>query len=302
MMNREQLTLTAKRKIEARRMKALSVRDHTLEELRKHSDFRNCEHALRAAQVKYVFERDDSAKADIEKYRQLQKQLLAKYHLTEADLLPKFHCKKCEDTGYFEGKYCTCMQEEISKLLLSESNVQNADFTFEKSTETDKHNVAVYNLAKKVCVDGTPKNILLTGGTGSGKTFLLSACANLCVNLGKSVLFMTAYNLNSKFLECHLSDLAEKQTILDSLMDADVLVIDDLGTEVIYKNVTAEYMFELLNERIVRGKQTFFSTNLSLAALRDRYDERIFSRMVDQRITLVAQLEGDDKRTGIKTK
>lgn len=300
-MNREQLANAAKRKIEARRMKALAMRDHTLEELCKHSDWRNCEHALRAAQVKYVFERDDSAKADVAKYRAQQKQLLDKYHLTEADLLPKFHCKKCEDTGYFEGKYCTCMQEEISKLLLSESNVQNDDFTFEKSTETNKHNLAVYKLAKKVCVESTPQNILLTGGTGSGKTYLLSACANLCIKFGKSVLFMTAYNLNSKFLECHLSDFAEKKIILDSLMDADVLVIDDLGTEVIYKNVTAEYLFELVNERMVRGKQTFFSTNLSLAALRDRYDERIFSRMVDQRKTLVAELKGDDKRTGIKT-
>lgn len=299
-MNREQLANAAKKKIEARRMKALSLRDRILEELRKHDDFRNCEHALRAAQVKYVFERDDTAKADIEKYRAQQKKLLAKYRLTEADLLPKFHCPKCEDTGYFEGKYCTCLQEEIGKLLFAESNVQNADFTFENSTETNKHNNAVYKLAKKVCVDGTPKNILLTGGTGSGKTYLLSACANLCTKLGKSVLFATAYNLNAKFLDCHLSDLAEKQTILDSLMDVDVLVIDDVGTEVIYKNVTAEYLFELINERNVRGKQTFFSTNLSLAALRDRYDERIFSRMVDQRVTLVARLEGDDKRTGLK--
>lgn len=300
-MNREQLANAAKRKIEARRLKAMTLCDRTLEELRKHSDWRNCEHALREAQVKYVFERDDKAKTDIEKYRVQQKQLLAKYHLTEADLLPKFHCNKCEDTGYFEGKYCTCLQEEIAKLLLSESNVQNTGFTFENSSETNKHNNAVYKLAKKVCVDGTPKNILLTGGTGSGKTYLLSACANLCTKLGKSVLFVTAYNLNSKFLDCHLSDLAEKQTILDSLMDVDVLAIDDLGTEVIYKNVTAEYLFNLINERIVRSKQTFISTNLSLAALRDRYDERVFSRIVDQRITLVAQLEGTDNRTGIKT-
>lgn len=301
-MNREQLANAAKKKIEAHRMKALSLRDRTLEELRKHDDWRNCEHALRAAQVKYVFERDDSAKADVEKYRAQQKKLLAKYNLTETDLLPKYHCPKCEDTGYFEGKYCTCMQEEIGKLLLSESKVQSADFTFENSTETNKHNKDVYKLAKKVCVGDTLKNILLTGGTGSGKTYLLSACANLCTKLGKSVLFATAYNLNSKFLDCHLSDLAEKQIVLDKLNDVDVLIIDDLGTEVIYKNVTAEYLFGLLNERIVQRKQTFISTNLSLEDLQNRYDQRIFSRIVDKSITLIARLEGDDKRTGLKVK
>ena len=301
-MNREQLALTAKRKIDARRMKAFALCDRTLDELRKHEDFRNCEHALRAAQVKYVFERDDRAKADVEKYGALQKKLLKKYGLTEADLMPKFHCAKCEDTGYYQGKYCACMQEEINKLLITESNVQSTDFTFENSTENNAHNKAVYKQAQKVCADGAPKNMLLTGGTGCGKTYLLSACANLCAKSNKSVLFVTAYNLNSKFLECHLSDLAEKKIILDSLTDVDVLAIDDLGTEIVYKNVTAEYLFEVINERIVRGKQTFISTNLSLAALRDRYDERIFSRIVDQNITLVAKLEGNDKRTKIATK
>ncbi|MCM1289877.1 MAG: ATP-binding protein [Corallococcus sp.] len=302
MMNREQLALAAKRKIDARRLKALALCDRTLEDLRKNDDYKNCERALREAQVKYVFERDDKAKKDVEKYGALQKKLLNKYGLTEADLLPKYHCAKCEDTGYFEGKYCACMQEEISKLLLSESNVQSANFTFESSSETNKHNLAVYKQAHKVCLDGTPKNIMLTGGTGCGKTYLLSACANLCAKLGKSVLFVTAYNLNSKFLECHLSDFAEKKIILDNLTETDVLIIDDLGTEIVYKNVTAEYLFEVINERIVRRKQTFFSTNLSLSALRDRYDERIFSRIVDKNTTLVAKLEGSDKRTGIEVK
>lgn len=296
-MNREQLALTAKRKIEARRLKALALCDHLLEQLRQHDDYRNCERALREAQVRYVLEQDQSAKADVTKYSALQKKLLKKYNLTEADLLPKFHCQKCQDSGYFEGKYCTCLQEEISKLLVGESNVQNVNYTFLNSTETNKHNKAVYKKAQEVCKGERIKNILLTSATGCGKTYLLSACANLCTQLGKTVLFITAYNLNAKFLECHLADLAEKQMIMDSLIDVDVLVIDDLGTESVYKNVTGEYLFGLLNERITRGKQTFISTNLSLAQIQERYDERIFSRIVDQNTTFVAQLQGADKRT-----
>ncbi len=63
-----------------------------------------------------------------------------------------------------------------------------------------------------------------------------------------------------------------------------------------YKNVTAEYLFVVINERIAKNKQTIISTNLSLADLRDRYDERLFSRLVDQSVTFVAQLTGKDKR------
>ena len=300
-MNKTELATLAKRKIDARRLKALALCDQTLAELRAHEDYRDCERNLREAQVRYVFERQDSAKADVTKYAALQKKLLAKYKLTEADLLPKFHCKKCEDTGYYNGKYCACMQEEITKLLIGESNVQNVSYTFTNSTETDKHNLAVYKKAKEVCLNGGEmRNILLTGGTGCGKTYLLSACANLCVAAGKSVLFVTAYNLGAKFLECHLGDLAEKQAILSNLTDVDVLVIDDLGTERIFKDLGG-YLFDVINERMASGKQTFVSTNLGIKDLYERYDERLLSRLVDQNTTFVAELRGADKRTGIKT-
>ena len=83
---------------------------------------------------------------------------------------------------------------------------------------------------------------------------------------------------------------------MENLLDVDVLFIDDLGTENIYKNVTAEYLFVVINERIARGKQTFVSTNLTLNDIRNKYDERIFSRIVDKNVTFVAQLNGDDKR------
>ena len=97
-------------------------------------------------------------------------------------------------------------------------------------------------------------------------------------------------------MECHLGDLATKQAVTDNLTDVDVLVIDDLGTETTYKNVSAEYLFSLLNERLAQGKQTFISTNLTIGQLRDNYDERIFSRLIDQKTNLVAQLNGADKR------
>ena len=295
-MNKQQLILLAKRKIAERREKAVDDCQKTLQALRSHDDWKSCEHVLKTAQVRFVLYGDQSAKEVVERQKEERKRLLKKYNVTENDLRPAYFCAKCEDTGSVDGVPCSCFQAELRRLIVAESNVENGDFTFANSTETNKHNLAVHKKAQEVCTKGNLKNILLTGGTGTGKTYLLSACINLCADLDKSVMFTTAYNLNSLFLECHLSNLATKQTILESLTDADVLAIDDLGTETVYKNVTAEYLFALINERLARNKQTFFSTNLSLSDIRERYDERIFSRLVDQSKTFIALLEGADKR------
>lgn len=295
-MNREQLILAAKRKIDANRLQAIDDFEKKLSYLREHADWQKCEHALKTAQVDLVLYKKAEAKAIVDKQKQIRAQLLNKYGVTEADLTPKYTCKKCEDTGYVNGQPCSCLQAVIRTLIVAESNVANKNYTFENSAETNKHNISVYKMAERVCTQNALQNILLTGGTGTGKTYLLSCCLDRCAEVGKSVLFVTAYNLNSLFLECHLSNLATKQIIMDNLTDVDVLAIDDLGTENVYKNVTAEYTFQLLNERLSRKKQTFISTNLSLSDIRERYDERLFSRMIDQNLTFVAKLEGNDKR------
>ena len=295
-MNREQLMLAAKRQIDARRQKALDDCEKTLSFLRTKEDWKKCERTLKTAQVQLVLYKDATAKATVDRQKQVRAKLLTKYGISESDLLPKYTCKKCEDTGYVNGQPCSCMQTVLRMLIVADSNVQNTDFTFQNSTETNKHNVAVYKMAEKVCEQNSLRNILLTGQTGTGKSYLLAACLNKCAEMGKSALFVTAYKLNSLFLECNLSDIATHQTIMDNLTDVDVLAIDDLGTEKVYQNVTAEYLFLLINERLARKKQTFVSTNLSLADIRERYDERLFSRLIDQNLTFVAKLEGADKR------
>ena len=295
-MNREQLILAAQREIDARRYKAIDDCEKTLATLRAHGDWQKCEHALKTAQVELVLHQKAQAKTTVDKQKQIRTELLAKYGMSEADLLPKYSCKACEDTGYVNGQPCSCLQAALRAQIIKESNVENRSFTFENSNETNKHNLAVYKMAEKVCKHNEFQNMWLTGQTGTGKSYLLASCVNKCAEMGKSALFVTAYKLNSLFLECHLSDIATQKTIMDNLTDVDVLAIDDLGTEKVYKSVTAEYLFLLINERIARKKQTFISTNLSLNDLRERYDERLFSRMIDQKLTFVAKLEDTDKR------
>jgi DNA replication protein DnaC len=267
-----------------------------LDTLRSHDDWKDCEYTLKDAQVQYVLHHNLDAKKTIDIQKEKRAQLLAKYKLTEQDLLPKFSCTRCNDTGYVDGQMCSCLQSELHKIIASEGNATNTSYTFQNSKETNKHNIAVQKKAQEVCASSQLKNILLTGDTGTGKTYLLSSCINYCIELNKSVFFTTAYHLNALFLECHLGTLATKQSILENLTDVDVLAIDDLGTESYYKNVTAEYLFAVINERMAHNKQTFISTNLTLSDIREKYDERIFSRLVDQKSTFIAQLEGDDKR------
>ena len=296
-MNKQQLISQAKRIVDERRFAAEDKAQHTLDELRQNADYSLLERKLRQAQVDLAMGKGN-AKALQSQITSLEKELKAlikKLGYGKNALIPQYCCSKCNDTGYVNGNVCDCLQAEIRKLIVAESNVTNSEFTFANSAEKNKHNLAVYKKAREVCQDGKT-NILLTGNTGSGKTYLLTACANLCAELDKSVLFVTAYSLNATFLNAHLSDVESKQAILDNLIDVDVLTIDDLGTENVYKNVTAEYFFSVLNERIAQKKQTFISTNLTLQDIRERYDERIFSRLVDQHTTFVAQLIGNDKR------
>lgn len=297
-MNKQQLLTLAKRAVDKRRLSAEETRDVTLAQLRADDKFVEIEHGLRQAEVDFAMsdgKAKNLAQKQIVEYNKKLQQYLKERGLTTRDLQPHYYCKKCSDTGYVNGVICSCLLDEMRKQIFAESNVTNADYTFANAKETSTHNRAVYKMAQQVCMDGK-LNMLLTGNTGTGKTYLLTACANACAQNNQSVLMLTAYTLNGMFLEAHLGDLATHQSIIDNLVEVDVLLIDDLGTENVYKNVTAEYMFSVLNERIARKKQTFVSTNLTLADIRERYDERIFSRLVDQNCTFVAQLTGADKR------
>lgn len=299
-MKKELLLKLAKREIDNKRYLAEEECEIKLKTLRcQYPRFREYEKEYRIAQFNFAMSNNKSTEEiiELEKCKSKYLNILNVFQLTENDLKPQYSCRYCNDTGYVDFHICSCLQTEINKLIAQNSSVSCKSFTFENSTETDEHNVAVYSKAQYSVSDG--KSILLTGDTGTGKTYLLNACCNLAVSENKSTQLLTAYDINSLFLECHLSDLATQQAILDSLVDVDVLAIDDLGTETIYKNVSAQYLFMIINERVNRCKQTFVSTNLNLNQLREQYDERIFSRLLDKNMTFIAKLQGYDKRLSI---
>ena len=135
--------------------------------------------------------------------------------------------------------------------------------------------------------------MLLTGMSGLGKTFLMRAMAARLIERGYSVLLVSAYT----FLQMARKSHFEAENGVRELMEVPVLMLDDLGSEPLMQNVTIEQLFYLINERQSRGLSTVISTNLTLKELRERYTERIVSRLNDPKnCPDIIVLKGKDLR------
>lgn len=222
-------------------------------------------------------------------------------------ITPEFDCPKCNDTGVYRNAQCSCVRKKVADIIKSKLRTGNVpsfrfqDFKAEvvESTGQRKALTSLYRSMEKMCEkfpDTKHLNVVLSGKTGVGKTCVFSAVANELVSRGFAVLFLTAFELNTRFLRYHTSPLAEREIYLADVMDCDMLIIDDLGTEPMLKNVTTEYLLCVLSERTARGRHTFISTNLTSDDILARYGERFYSRVFDKMHSLAVGLEGDDLR------
>ena len=118
--------------------------------------------------------------------------------------------------------------------------------------------------------------------------------ATRLIERGKNVLLVSAYT----FLQMARKSHYEADNGVKELMEVPVLMLDDIGSEPLMKNVTIEALFTLINERQIRGLCTILSSNLTTEELRERYTERIASRLSDSRNCMVMTLKGKDIRTG----
>ncbi len=232
--------------------------------------------------------------------------ILLKNKMSSADLLPKYKCKHCKDTGFLNGEYCSCFKQEYVDAIMYNSNINVKAFTsledYKIDIFEDASKAEVKKLKEKLVTythkfpNTKVKNITLMGKTGVGKSFLSQAVAKSIINKGYTAFYTTAFNFNNELLKYHTTFSEDKASIIASYLEADLLIIDDLGTEPIFRNVTLEYLVLILNERLNKGKHTFVTTNLDLNHFVDRYGERIFSRLFNKANSLTINMKGKDLR------
>lgn len=269
---------------------------------------------LKINQLNYLIAKKKCDKIDtlqdeeeLNKLRTTQISLLKKLNLTPEDLEPNYLCKTCQDSGVYNGHPCNCYKTELTKRILRSNGINYKELkTFkdfdESVAQTKKQQQSLSKLKKlgeqyvSKFRDTKYENIYIYGETGTGKTFFTQCIASSLIRKYVYVNIVSAFQMNNIFLNYHGSFDKDKSNILSALLDPDLLIIDDLGTEPLFKNVTREYLGVVITERNLHKKRIIITSNLTPNDLLDRYGERIYSRIFSKINSLQIALTGDDLR------
>ena len=238
----------------------------------------------------------------------MEKEALMKcYHISPETLQIQYRCPDCQDTGYIENEKCHCFRQKIIDEMYQQSNLREIlkaeNFSTLSYQYYDTNNLEKMKVAIETCknfaenFDKGFENILLCGTVGIGKTFLSNCIAKEVLDQGHSVLYLSAFQLfdlmakNSFSGNAHQEESVAKQ--YPHIFDSDLLIIDDLGTE-LANSFTMAGFFLVINERILRKKSTLISTNLSPEEILTTYTERTASRIISNYTML--KLSGSDIR------
>lgn len=312
MMKSGKIVLAVKDEYKLKHDRAVEVADNNLARAMENDDFRRITKELSSLNFDVVLKhaKKQDASDELQKIKLLEKEraaTLKRMGMRESDFLPKFDCETCNDTGVLSGKFCDCFKKRYYEILcdyLGIGQIRNVtfsdvDFSKVKDAKQRKKLESNYKLFKKYC-DKYPsvkyKNALIMGGTGVGKSYLMYAVANEFMKNGFSVLYVSAIKLNSLMLSYHTSFVSERDVYLADVIDCDLLIIDDLGSEQKIKNVTDEYLLKILDEREKADKPVFVTTNLNEEQLKNSYNERVFSRLFNVNKTIISNIDGNDLR------
>lgn len=243
--------------------------------------------------------------------QQIQAEMDALLEREGAPVLPSFRCPRCQDTGFLRvnhGRtFCSCLLQRIytdlyggldpAKLPGSFSTFDPAIFSTQPIgiTSQSKRMHFIYKYAKSYVADfpeNPQRTVLFIGGSGLGKSFLLSAIAKELQKKTETLLYLSSFSLFEVFHRHRLGELS----LLEPLYEAQVLIVDDLGTEPMTQNVTLPYFFQLLERRLATKRHTFFATNLDEDQLKQRYTEKVSSRLLARDSSSVIHFIGEDLR------
>ncbi len=212
---------------------------------------------------------------------------------------PHYECQVCNDSGYVDCKMCACMRRRIVEETYAASGISDLlrTQTFDNfdlgyyADDPNAHKRMTQILARmKHFADdfraGDAESIVLFGGTGLGKTHLSSATASAVIEKGYDVAYVSAVNLLSDFEFNRFGNRSagmsgDEGIDTDRYYECDLLIIDDLGTEVA-NQFTTSVLYDLINTRLCRHRATIISTNLTQDEFRRRYWDRITSRVLGE--------------------
>ena len=207
-------------------------------------------------------------------------------------------CPRCRDTGVYEGHPCECLvrlynrelTRELSTLLRGDESFARFDLALYSDAPNESGTVPreVMRRVKAACekyaenFPNVSSNLLFQGGTGLGKTYLSACIARVVANKGYSVCYDSAAAALETFERQRFSrdaDTAEAAAArAERMLSCDLMLLDDLGTEMV-TSLSTSALYTLLNTRLVNGRRTVISTNLTDEELRRRYPQQICSRL-----------------------
>ena len=242
-------------------------------------------------------------KKKMDELKSQKKELLTKYKVPNGYLEIQHDCNICKDKGFLDnGHKCNCLKQEIineaykmsniSRMLEKENftTLDTSIFSSEKDPESNispqQNMLQIVSICESFILDfdkDNGENLLFYGDTGLGKTFMCNCIAKSLLDKGHLVIYQTAFKMfeiiedyKFKNADSHIS-----KENYENLFDCDLLIIDDLGTE-LTNSFTNSELFNILNTRLLSGKKTIISTNLSPMQLGSNYAQRIFSRIFDR--------------------
>lgn len=225
-------------------------------------------------------------------------------------LTPVYACGKCQDTGYVGSKKCSCFRDAEINMIYEQSHIKNMlktenfsalSYDYYEGEELEKFRRAVQICQNFInCFHSDYRNLFFYGTVGTGKSFLSCCVAKELMDQGSLVIYFSASQLFDTLSKSTFdqNSIEAQSGIAEDICECDLLIIDDLGTELTNAFISSQ-LFSCLNNRHLRKKSTIITTNLSLGDLRDRYSDRIFSRITSN--YEVCKLTGQDIRMLKKT-
>lgn len=300
-MTNEELTRRALAEVSARRQRAVTQAGQALEraqaalpELASLTDAQ-AQAGIQAARLAATGAEQAAVEAALAEARRLERQRAELLTANGFDVAPHYTCPICQDTGRAQGGLCECVRALVRQMRQSEVNAASplelSSFeTFDLARYPDRwdqtlgqsvraHMETVYGYCRDWSRSFSRRStsLYLYGYAGLGKTHLALAMARCVLEQGFNVVYVSAQNA---FETVEKERFGAEGNTLDTLLEADLLILDDLGTEFLSPYVTS-CLYSLINTRVCRSLPTIYTTNIVKDAdMQRRYPEKIVSRLL----------------------